>query len=303
MNAKRGLLLLLLILLTNCDDGDVIVTNLDFSASPQSCETNTDLILFKIKTNPAESLSIKLPIANAANLTTASTDTGVTVPLSSSHTFNYRSYTGDPSGIFCNALPPSSPSITSDHQSSQGTVRLITTMTADDNDGIPAELEDINGDGNPDNDDTDGDGVPNYLDFDDDGDNVPTKDEKPDPNNDGNLADALDTDGDNIPNYLDTDDDNDGVITRYEDSNSDKDPTNDITTPSVGPDYLNAAVTTSTTINAYREHTQNQTFNTAISIENLRLVNQQNGEIIINDNFNFGTLTTIKNNQTVPTNF
>ena len=43
-----------------------------------------------------------------------------------------------------------------------------------DRDGILSINEDINGDGNPLNDDTDGDGLPNMNDFDDDGDGVPT---------------------------------------------------------------------------------------------------------------------------------
>ena len=43
-----------------------------------------------------------------------------------------------------------------------------------------------------------------YKDSDDDGDNVPTLNEKPDPNDDGDLSDAQDTDGDGIPDYLDT---------------------------------------------------------------------------------------------------
>ena len=39
------------------------------------------------------------------------------------------------------------------------------------------EEEDLNGDGDPSNDDTDGDGIPNYKDPDDDGDGIPTIDE------------------------------------------------------------------------------------------------------------------------------
>ncbi|MFP4394016.1 MAG: hypothetical protein ACLFTI_02030 [Anaerolineales bacterium] len=48
--------------------------------------------------------------------------------------------------------------------------------------------------------DTDGDGVPNYLDPDDDGDGIPTEDE--DVDGDGDPTND-DTDGDGVPNYLD----------------------------------------------------------------------------------------------------
>ncbi|MCU4188686.1 gliding motility-associated C-terminal domain-containing protein, partial [Flavobacterium sp. HXWNR29] len=72
------------------------------------------------------------------------------------------------------------------------------------------ENPDPNGDGNPaDAQDTDGDGTPDYLDVDDDGDGIPTADENPDPNGDGDPSDAQDTDGDGTPDYLDVDDDGD----------------------------------------------------------------------------------------------
>ncbi len=74
-----------------------------------------------------------------------------------------------------------------------------------DNDGILSIYEDIDGDGNVNNDDSDGDRVQDYLDFDDDADGVPTRDENPDPNGDGNPDDALDTDNDGTPDYLDPD--------------------------------------------------------------------------------------------------
>ena len=64
--------------------------------------------------------------------------------------------------------------------------------------------------------DSDGDGVIDALDADDDGDSVPTADEHPGDNGDGNPSDALDTDGDGIPDYLDNDDDGDGILTVVE---------------------------------------------------------------------------------------
>ncbi|WP_204347061.1 FKBP-type peptidyl-prolyl cis-trans isomerase [Psychroserpens algicola] len=71
-----------------------------------------------------------------------------------------------------------------------------------DQDGIPSQFEDLNGNMNIDDDDTDEDVIPNYFDADDDGDGVLTiyedLDEDGDPRND-------DSDGDGIPNYLDED--------------------------------------------------------------------------------------------------
>lgn len=110
-----------------------------------------------------------------------------------------------------------------------------------DDDGIPNELEDLNGDGNLENDDTDGDGIPNYRDNDDDGDSVPTSVEILDVS--GRLSIAIDTDGDGIPNYLDNDDDGDGVLTIDEDYNHNGDPTDDDINQNEIPDYLDEEVT------------------------------------------------------------
>ena len=71
-----------------------------------------------------------------------------------------------------------------------------------DNDNVPTLLEDLDGDGDPTNDNTDGDNMPNYLDDDDDNDGVKTIDE--DTNGDGDPTND-DSDGDGIPNYLDED--------------------------------------------------------------------------------------------------
>lgn len=91
----------------------------------------------------------------------------------------------------------------------------------DDGDGIATEDEDLDGNGDPTNDDSDGDGIPDYLesntgdtdgdgtpdymDDDDDGDGIPTATECP-----GGPV-CPDTDGDGIPDYLDPDNDGDGI--------------------------------------------------------------------------------------------
>ena len=79
-----------------------------------------------------------------------------------------------------------------------------------DEDNVPNTVEDLNGDGNPFNDNTDKEEetknhlphFPNFTDPDDDGDHIRTKYE--DPNGNGDPTDD-DTDGDGIPNYLDKD--------------------------------------------------------------------------------------------------
>ena len=85
-----------------------------------------------------------------------------------------------------------------------------------DDDGVATRCEDINGDGDPTNDDSDNDGTPDYLDADDDNDGVLTINENPDPLGNGICGNGQDTDGDGIPDYLDPDDDGDGILTLFE---------------------------------------------------------------------------------------
>ena len=76
--------------------------------------------------------------------------------------------------------------------------------TDHDNDGIASINEDIDGNGDPRDDDTDLDGGPNYFDTDDDGDGVLTKDE--DANGDGNPAnDFSDANNPTLADYLNPD--------------------------------------------------------------------------------------------------
>jgi gliding motility-associated-like protein len=112
---------------------------------------------------------------------------------------------------------------------------LIDPTLDSDNDGVFDVVEDLNGNGNPCDDDTDDDGTPNYLDTDDDGDNILTADEDIDydgyPEND-------DTDGDGIYNYLDTDDDDDCILTIDEDFNFNNNYFDDDLDGDLIPDFL-----------------------------------------------------------------
>ncbi|MFD1314348.1 T9SS type B sorting domain-containing protein, partial [Namhaeicola litoreus] len=79
----------------------------------------------------------------------------------------------------------------------------------DDNDGIATIDEDLDGNGNPTDDDTDGDLVANYLDIDDDNDGILTI-----------VEGTADVDNDSRPNYLDIDADGDGIPDNIEAQNT-----------------------------------------------------------------------------------
>ncbi|WP_282121928.1 hypothetical protein [Algibacter mikhailovii] len=272
----------------SCNDGDIITVELDFEDTFESCGV-TNLVLFKTKEDPSESLSLFLNGVTLEDILTVDED-GLfekTYTINATNPFNYRTYSNTdlPSDLFCSDIPNSEVIITQDIESTSGSADLKTVLTEDDNDGIPAILEDRNNNGNLEDDDTDNDGIPDYIDADDDGDNILTKDEDPDPNGDGDLSDALDSDGDSIPDYLDTDDDGDGVKTRDEENDSqDNNPANDTTNFEVGPDYLNPQVATTVPATGYRTHTIVQTYKVTLIIRDIDI------QIISADFYDFGEL-------------
>ncbi len=283
------ILSLSLFCLYSCDDGDVITVELEFDETFSACG-ETDLVLYKTKSTPSESLSIVINNLSIADLLEVGDDN--TLKLEKTGAFNYRIYSNEtlPSNLFCNDVPPADIKIMNDYEDASANATFTTTLVEDDDDGILAELEDINGNGDLTDDDTDGDGLPNYIDADDDGDNVLTKDEAPDPNSDNILDDALDTDDDGVPNYLDADDDGDGIDTRDEETDSqDQNPGNDVTNSDVGADYLNKDVTNVDTpvATAYRNHTIKQTYTvtllvTEISLEGLISIDEHDFGLLSN---------------------
>ena len=291
---RKFLLVFLSLGFMTCNDGDIITVELDFEDTFEQCG---ELVFYKTKADPSESLSIDFNIVNNIETFLNVDADNMYVSGDLAVVFNYRTYnTSLPTDYFCTNIPPSSVTIVSDDQSDDSTAKITTTLTEDDNDGIPAELEDINGDGDLTNDDTDGDGIANYLDDDDDGDNVPTATENPDPNNDDLINDAQDTDGDGTPDYLDTDDDGDGVLTRDEEFETpDQNPTNDIDNASIGPDYLNDMFSMSVPATDYREHTIVQTYTIRCIVNSIGLsnLNQQT--------FDFGSLPPLRNSDNTGT--
>ncbi|MBU3822360.1 hypothetical protein KO566_09830 [Flavobacteriaceae bacterium XHP0103] len=266
----------------SCNDGDIITVEIDFDDTFKACG-ETDLVFYKTKEEPAESLSFlmtKFKISDILNFEgdeNSITKTGV---------FNYRTYNNSslPNDLFCSDIPPSEVIINQDYESNS-TAIINVSLGKDDNDGIPAALEDINGNGNLDDDDTDNDGIPNYLDIDDDGDNVLTKDEKPDPDGDGFLSDAQDTDDDGTPDYLDNDDDGDGVLTRDEETDTtDQNPRNDVSDSAIGPDFLNKDIAIEVTATTYRAHSVVLDYLVTVKITGISL------EILSQDELDFGIL-------------
>jgi len=283
---KLFLIFCISVLLINCNDGDIITVDLEFDDTFSYCG---ELVFYKTKSDPAESLSLKLtsPSTTIDDLIEVDPDGTLITEFTlngSSNVFNYRTYNTSPDDVFCNDIPVNV-IITNDSQSDSGSVVVNTLLTEDDNDGIPAELEDINENGDLEDDDSDNDGLPNYLDDDDDGDNVSTANENPNYSTTNGLTEAQDSDLDLIPDYLDTDDDGDGVLTRDEENETmDQNPTNDITDNTIGPDYLNDQVSLETPATAFRVHTIKQTYTITTIVSDFSFPNLNQDEL------DFGTL-------------
>lgn len=293
---KLFYLLSLFLLVYTCDDGDIIDVKLDFDKELSMCDLSADnYFLYDIKTNPGESLSLIFPKNTTTNLifNPPQNNHETTLTINGTNTlFNYRTYDGNPEQMICSILSDPNVNIIKDYTTNSGTVTIITTYVDDDDDGIPAHLEDANLDG--DNDpatnptDSDGDGIPDYLDADDDNDNVLTKDEKHNYTKEDGLSKAQDTDGDGIPDYLDDDDDGDGVLTRHEDADLDGDPTNDRDSSSPTPTalrYLDKESKDTFDYQKFNKNVYKRTYTIKFYIKNVNL------EVISLTEIDFGTYT------------
>jgi hypothetical protein len=281
---------LFLLVIASCDDGDVIDFEFDFNDTFNACGT-TDLLLFKTRIDPSETISLSIPNFELENdifdITPDSSEILISIPV----TFTYRTYDRPdlPDNIFCNNIPPSNLNIAID-QSSEATGLITRTLIEDDNDGIPAifEGQDPNGDGDfSDALDFDGDGIPDYLDVDDDGDNILTINENEASNRDDNfiMSNAQDFDEDGMPDYLDTDDDNDGVLTRDEETmTQNQDPGDDFTGGTGRPDYLDSLQVGAVPATAFRPHTIQRTYNVDVFVRDINI------DFISQDIFDFGRL-------------
>lgn len=251
-------LVILSFIATSCDDGDLIVTEIDFDDLELELCTDSEYVFYKINTSTNETLALQFTTSQDIF---GGVDELDDITLSGDDQVSYRRFNDAVSSdYFCSLIPPATPVVAEEFISTEGEVLITRSGTETDEDGIPSEIEDPEGvAGTADLKDTDEDGIPDILDSDDDGDNVPTELEGVVLNEDGTAIDTMlsrDTDGDEIPDYLDPDDDGDGVLTRNEDANMDLNPANDNSNPDAPTedDYLNPAIAVETIVDEYRDN-------------------------------------------------
>lgn len=291
-------LLLAHLLLVSCDDGDILVSSFNFDdSSLEICNgaKKNEFVAYKINSDVNEAISYNF-ISDAFSLS-KETPTPITIKLDGeTNILVYRKFTDKiDKSYFCNTIPPSGVSVIEELVIKEGNAIISTKIILeDDNDGVPAEDEDLNKDGDFTNDDTDQDGIPNFKDQDDDNDNILTSAELPNdiPDDDS----PRDTDGDGIPDYLESDDDDDGIPTRNEDTNQNGNPRDDVNGDNI-PDYRQKEATdTNIEMPASLNNTVKTTYQTIITINNIVIDgNNQNFE---DDSFSFGTKETTKSIET-----
>lgn len=299
---RRFFIIICLLFLTACDDGDIITVDLEFDQELERCDNFEDVyLLYDTREDPNESLTLILPKPAYNYLFTTATPEGIpeVITIANDIRFNYRIYNKPLSNdVLCNPLSDPDLVVQEDYEATSGNIKVTVTVVDDDDDGIPSadEGQDPNGDGDfSDAQDSDGDGIPDYLDEDDDNDNVKTEDEDDNNDNDDNpFTDFRDTDGDTIPDYLDTDDDGDGIDTNLEDENGDilgiPNPLDDFQESNDGtpvpPRFLDNNAVESFAFPGLIENSYIRTIRSRFSIENAGLT------IINSDIIEFGTFET-----------
>lgn len=299
----KKIFVFLCLVLISCDDGDIIYSNFNFSEETplNICQDDNNYVLHYIDQQTAEAVSFKFTSADfRLSYPGFEVPEDLVIPLNSSNKINYRqlSSTANSNNYFCQDVPPSIPRVDEEFESTTGGYATITIIAydQDDNDGVPAELEDLNNNGNLFDDDTDGDGIPNFLDVDDDNDNVLTEIEII---NEDNPNVFPDFDGDGIPDYLDEDDDNDGVITRYEDINAYDsgneepilNPADDTNAEGI-PNYLNPNISESLVIDKYKPNVITRKFRVQVVLHDVTLKNINSEETVTLSTLNLGRIET-----------
>ena len=117
-------LLVLLLLLNGCDDGNLVLETINFEdAITQSCSTNN--ILYKLKEK--EALLLEIPTSSFTNEPTE-IGTPTEITIGGSNRVVYRFYNGTvATNNICETIPPATPSVTDQWTATGGTIQIITT--------------------------------------------------------------------------------------------------------------------------------------------------------------------------------
>lgn len=131
---KKALVLVIIVLLNACDDGDLQIETLDFdSVNVSFCddpEATSSNILFKINQDEALILTLQSGVLNNGVIGTDTIFSESSVPSQSQIT--YRIFSDNvSSSYFCNDIPPVTPNVIEEIEAEDGAVFVKTIMNAD----------------------------------------------------------------------------------------------------------------------------------------------------------------------------
>jgi hypothetical protein len=117
-------LLIVLLALNSCDDGDLVQEDISFEdTTTLSCTTNN--IIFKLKDK--ESLLLEIPESSFVNEPTPEGEPTI-IAINSTNRVVYRFYSGTVSqDNICETIPPASPAVTDQWTATDGEIQITTT--------------------------------------------------------------------------------------------------------------------------------------------------------------------------------
>ena len=130
-NSKYSLIMLHMIILTACSDGDITIQGIDFNdVSLQTCQTNIEATLF-FKINETESIALLLPQGLLRNSVSENT---IETPLSGSASLHYRIFKETiATDYYCSSLPTIGPAVVKNAEATTGNVLIDTYLSEDGN--------------------------------------------------------------------------------------------------------------------------------------------------------------------------
>ena len=130
------LILMFVVTLFSCGDGDILDFELDFDQELDLCGgiNSENYLVYDVKTDPNQSLILLFPGSDTNDLIFFPNETpheGSLTINGSSIRANYRDYDGDPLEIICQDIPSSEVNVTTDYEASTGTISYVTTFVDD----------------------------------------------------------------------------------------------------------------------------------------------------------------------------
>lgn len=125
-------LLMLILFISSCSEGDIIDTNVNFTASLEKC-SNLDedtFVFYKIDTNVNQTLSLGFT-STTFELDTVPEELSTTITLNeTSNTLFYRKFASAINGddYFCSSVPPSGITVIEELTATDGTAEITYTV-------------------------------------------------------------------------------------------------------------------------------------------------------------------------------